>query len=202
MLFNKYILTILPFFLTTLIGSKAQDATLSPHVEPVDAVGDIAAVQVSNGGTRIYYEPRNGSGIAQICTSAPFSTGDTNCHTGNFGGVAAGDVLPGTPVAAVTLDGFSELRVYFFSRDNVLSEAIWTTAGGARSGDACPNCITHSGFQVVPGSKALYAMISTTMPASHVRVGFISAASPNTITEAILNSNTNRWSLSTLPTMT
>jgi len=91
------------------------------------------------------------------------------------------------------------VRVFFFSKDYILSEWIWTSDLGTRGGDACPECITHNGFAVVPGSQALYAMINPSAPASKVRVGFISPGSPGTITEATLNGNTNKWSLSVLP---
>jgi len=56
----------------------------------------------------------------------------------------------------------------------------------------CTYCITKEGFQVVPGSTALYVIADQSTPATQIRVGFVSAGSPSTITEATFNANTNK----------
>jgi len=64
----------------------------------------------------------------------------------------------------------------------VLSEYIWTNAVGWSGGSSCAECLTSSGFVAAAGSEVLYAMGN---PATaELRVGFISAGAPGTISEA------------------
>ncbi|KAF5345433.1 hypothetical protein D9758_013638 [Tetrapyrgos nigripes] len=202
MFFNKLFFAILPFFLA---GSQAQlvpNAARASNLHPVSIVGDATAVANElNHGTRIYYQPPGG-GISQICTNEAFAAGgDTTCDASV---VPSQYVLPGTPIVATTAltngGAFDEIHVFFLSPDYILSEWRWTSAGGPRFGDGCPNCVTHSAFGAVNGSEVLYA-IQSSRPATKLRVGFVSVASPTTITEATWNFNTNVWSLAVLPDM-
>ncbi|KAF5343928.1 hypothetical protein D9758_012126 [Tetrapyrgos nigripes] len=144
--------------------------------------------------------PTSKGGIEQLCVNGPFDLGSTFC---DITLVPASEVLSGTPFAVVnslvTPNVYTEFRLYYLSKTLVLSELIWTPATNIRFGANCADCLTQYGFQVEPSSvQSLYAMINPSSLTSYVRVGFISPGSPNTISEAILNKNTNKWTLSTL----
>ncbi|KAF5365212.1 hypothetical protein D9758_005444 [Tetrapyrgos nigripes] len=193
----KFLLTALPF---VFIGGQAQaNLARSASLTPVDPVGDVVAIQAPNKDTRIFYQPRSGGGIAHLCVDSSFKDGLLTCDATI---VPPTEVRDGTPIAAVTLNadnnGFTENRVFFVSPDNILSEYLFTTADHGRSGPNCPKCITHNGFPVVNGSQVLYAMANPSAPGVRVRVGFVSTASPDTITEASLNAN-GQWTLAVMP---
>ncbi|KAK7460790.1 hypothetical protein VKT23_008718 [Stygiomarasmius scandens] len=197
MFFSELFLAVSTF----LVGVRA--ASLSTNLVPLDTVGAVAAIQIPSNPTRIFYQSFSG-GIHQLCIDGTFTTGGLTCGPDNAPSVPPDEVAYGSPIVAVTFDAlpsnssrFSEFRIYYFSNENILSEFIFTP-GNPRHGDACPECITHRGFAVVPGSF-LYAMANPTKPGNRVRVGFRSAGSPTTITEAVLNGNTNTWSLTVLP---
>ncbi len=86
------------------------------------------------------------------------------------------------------------MHVYFFSRENVLSEYIWSS-GAFHGGASCAVCVTSEGF-VATGGSFLYALENPSKPS--LRVGFVSAGSPNTVSEAESADN-GRWQLSVFP---
>jgi hypothetical protein len=85
------------------------------------------------------------------------------------------------------------------SPTNILSEYIWTNAIGWHGGPSCTNCITRSGFVVQPGNKVLYAIANDAAGSlATLRVGFVSAGAPTTISEADF-SPTKGWQVAQLP---
>ena len=97
---------------------------------------------------------------------------------------------------------FLQIHLFFYSPNNLLSEYYYavTSAGGNNGwlgGPACTTCIQQSGFFGVNGSQVLYAFEN---PADGtIRVGFISAGSPGTLSEAIKTTPNGVWSVSTMP---
>ncbi|THU88098.1 hypothetical protein K435DRAFT_842288 [Dendrothele bispora CBS 962.96] len=168
---------------------------------PVDAVGDIAAVRddLGKGATHIYYQARNGS-IVRLYTSTAFVQNGPQDRGSHTEVVPANEVMYGTPITAATLwtpaGDFNGNHVYYYSRDGILSEYINNIQA---HGPSCTQCITNQRFGVVNGSVALYAFADNKTPGMLLRVGFESAGSPGTITEATFNNNTQKWSLSVLP---
>ncbi|THV04596.1 hypothetical protein K435DRAFT_835320 [Dendrothele bispora CBS 962.96] len=173
---------------------------------PVQAVGDIVAVRSENsksvGATHVFFQDRSGV-INRLCTTDAFVRGgtqDPEC-TPQRNAVPADEVLFGTPLAAVTLTGpnggFAGNHAYFIKPDFTLGE--YNHSSSPKFGTGCTTCIDNEKFQVQPGSTALYAIATTEKPAFQLRVGFVSAASPGTVTEATYNANTQKWSLATMP---
>ncbi|KAJ7811337.1 hypothetical protein B0H14DRAFT_3479789 [Mycena olivaceomarginata] len=171
-----------------------------PEIVPVSAVGNVAAVQgTAVGDTRLFFQNPDNS-IEEFAINSPFNGGG---HFGGSGVLApANEVLADTPIAAVTINGtdLQEFHVFFVSPKNILSEYIWTTSSGINHGGPnCTTCITASGFVVQPGSKVLYVMANDAVgsPAT-LRVGFVSAGAPGTISEADF-SPAKGWQLAQLP---
>ncbi|KAF7352254.1 hypothetical protein MVEN_01189100 [Mycena venus] len=185
-MFILKLICLLPFIAYTLGGLASNATTHTPSTETngFNYFGAIAAVQVvpSNGQTRLYFQNSDNS-IQETAVTAPFVVG-------NNGGsdllVPAQQVLQGTPIAATLVDAsFSEIHVYFFSPSNILSEYIYSDAAAAwRGGASCSDCIDRLNIAVQPGSRMLYAMGSTALSNGRLRVGFVSAETPGTVTEA------------------
>ena len=74
-----------------------------------------------------------------------------------------------------------QIHVYFLSPANVLSEYIWNA--GWQGGPSCTQCLTASNFVAAAGSQILYAMGNP--DTAELRVGFVSAGAPTTLTEAV-----------------
>ncbi|KAJ7766085.1 hypothetical protein B0H16DRAFT_1882934 [Mycena metata] len=106
--------------------------------------------------------------------------------------VPASEALLGTPIAAVH-NAFTDVHVFFFSRNRVVSEYYWTSGTGWIGGGLCPAtpaagrmCVTTSGF-VAATTQFLYAMENTASGApAKMRVGFNSAGTPGGLTEATM----------------
>ncbi|KAJ6586320.1 hypothetical protein DFH09DRAFT_1143120 [Mycena vulgaris] len=187
----------LPFMFSSVLGSALANPAVPSSTDtgrPLTLVGNVAAVQATDlgGDTRLYYQNQDNS-IQETSISGPFTSGT---FEGTQVLIPANEVLPGTPIAAVTLNGnaFQEIHVFFVSPSNILSEYWWngqTWFGGPSCGS---DCITQNQFAVQPGSKLLYAMSSTGGP--H-RVGFVSAGNPGTLTEADITPS--GWQLAPLP---
>ncbi|KAJ7879815.1 hypothetical protein B0H13DRAFT_1541125, partial [Mycena leptocephala] len=120
--------------------------------------GNVAAVQVTTGDTRIFFQDSTG-GIVIGGVTAPFLSGGTNIGIGSPV-VPANEVLPYTPIVAITANtaGYTGIRIYFLSPENVLSEYTWTQAVGFSGGPSCTGCLTAQGIVVKNGSEVLYAM--------------------------------------------
>lgn len=82
--------------------------------------------------------------------------------------------------------------MFFVSPENILSEYYFTEGIGLQGGTSCTTCVTSEGFLVTANSQMLYAIETSTK----VRVGFVSAGSPNTVSEAV--SSGNGWSVASL----
>ncbi|KAJ7892413.1 hypothetical protein B0H13DRAFT_1625594, partial [Mycena leptocephala] len=158
--------------------------------------GNVAAVQATNGDTRLYSQNSNNT-IQEIGVSSPFNGGGHSFGPDSL--VPGAEALGGTPIAAAIVNGtgFQEIHFFFVSPTNILSEYIWADAW--RGGPSCTDCITRSGFVVQPGNKVLYAVANDAAgsPAT-LRVGFVSAGAPGTISEADF-SPTKGWQVAQLP---
>ncbi|KAJ6458262.1 hypothetical protein C8R45DRAFT_1221650, partial [Mycena sanguinolenta] len=185
-MFLTQLLTVLYVF--TAVCASAQlgnstEAVPSPNLVPIAPMGNVASVQITTGATRIFYQVSTGA-IDIGGVTAPFLSGGTGTASANTLLVPASEVLPFTPIAAITANTatYTAVRIYFFSRENVLSEYIWAPTTGWTGGPSCTKCITAQGIVVQNGSEVLYAMANTAF--NQFRVGFISAGQPATISEA------------------
>ncbi|KAJ7437004.1 hypothetical protein FB451DRAFT_1406535 [Mycena latifolia] len=153
----------------------------SPNLVPIAPMGNVASVQVTTGDTRIFYQDSTGA-INIGGVTAPFLSGGAAKANTPF--IPAGEVLPYTPIAAITANTatYTGIRIYFFSRENVLSEYIWAPNVGFTGGPTCTKCLTAQGIVAQKGSEVLYAMANPAF--NQFRVGFISAGQPATISEA------------------
>lgn len=193
----------LPFLcgsvLASVVGNttlpRSTNATISPELRPLTFIGNVAAVTTdSSGSTRIYYQNADNS-IQESIVSAPFVRGT---FTGSTLLVPANEVLYGTPIAATTISGTGfPIRVFFVSPSYILSEYAWT--GTTWVGwPACGGCITGNQFIVEPGSTVLYALPNAEGTPTPLRVGFVSAGQPGTLTEADYTVGKG-WQLAPLP---
>ncbi|KAJ7633935.1 hypothetical protein B0H17DRAFT_1149855 [Mycena rosella] len=177
---------------------SSNNTLITPSPIPLSFVGNVAAIQAPAGAadTRIYYQEPDNS-IHVLLISGPFTTGRW------FGSelvVPAAEVQFNTLIAAVTIDGgdFTLAYLFFISPSNVLSGYIGTPAAGWVGGPACTDCITALNFVVQPGNRVLYAMGNDDPGSPAVlRVGFISAGAPDTLTE-IDYDPTNGWRIAVL----
>ncbi|KAJ7229491.1 hypothetical protein C8J57DRAFT_1387217 [Mycena rebaudengoi] len=171
----------------------------SPEVVPVTFFGNIAAVQVpgASADTRIYYQNPDNS-IQVMGVSGPFTTGRRFL---SLLVVPAAEVQFNTLIAAVATrfngGDFAEVHLFFISPSNVLSEYIGDSTG-FRGGPTCTDCITALNFVVQSGNRVLYATGSSD-PGSPalLRVGFISAGAPDTLTEVDYDVKTG-WRIAVL----
>jgi hypothetical protein len=170
--------------LSSVVGNTAlprvTNASISPEIRPLTFVGNVAAVTDLAGRTRIYQNADNS--IQKSILSGPFVVGT---YDGSALIVPAVEVLCGTPIVATRLNGnASPLRGFFVSPSNILSEYAGT--GTIWEGwPKCSGCITVNQFAFEPGSTVLYALADSTPGSPHpLRVGFVSAGQPGTLTEA------------------
>ncbi|KAJ7736241.1 hypothetical protein DFH07DRAFT_698404, partial [Mycena maculata] len=119
--------------------------------------GNVAAVQITTGDTRIYFQDSTGA-INDGRVTSPLLSGGT--YTGNAPLIPASEVLPYTPIVAITANTatYTGIRIYFLSPENVLSEYIWAPTVGYIGGPSCTECLTAQGIVVENGSPVLYAM--------------------------------------------
>ncbi|KAJ7635781.1 hypothetical protein DFH06DRAFT_1139320 [Mycena polygramma] len=185
---NFHRIVVFPLICASVSGvALSGHATVGPGPDfrPVSFTGNVAAVQATGlgGDTRIFYQNADNS-IQQIGINGPFTVG---AFTGGGVLVPANQVLPGTPIAATLINGdaFQEMHLFFISPNNTLSSYIWQNATKVfRGGPSCWDCLTASQFAVQPGSKVLYVMGNSAEGSNAVlRVGFISAGQPGTLTE-------------------
>jgi hypothetical protein len=172
---------------------RSVNASLSPEFRPLTFVGNVAAVATNTAGsTRIYYQNPDNS-IQESIISGPFVVGTFDASTLL---VPADEVLCGTPIVATTISGTGfPIRVFFISPSYILSEYAWT--GTIWEGwPTCSGCITANQFTVEPGSTVLYALADSTA-GTPLRVGFVSAGQPGTLTEA--DYTAGKWQLASLP---
>ncbi|KAJ7061333.1 hypothetical protein C8F01DRAFT_1231209 [Mycena amicta] len=182
------------FALATTEGARVEkNATASivgppqPNIIPVSFTGVVAAIQATAAGddTRIYFQ-NSANGIEEFAISGPLNSGV------RYG---FGELVPGTqirsssPIAAVSVDTtvFRQIRLYFVSPLNILSEYIYDAVGATwRGGPSCADCIDRQHVDIWPGSQVLYALTDgVTTTNARVRVGFITTELPDTLSEMI-----------------
>ncbi|KAE9404320.1 hypothetical protein BT96DRAFT_916886 [Gymnopus androsaceus JB14] len=191
MQFTKLVALLTLCTSTTVLAAPSNTETIL-----FQAVGNVAAVQGNtgvNGDTRIYFQSLDNTISQGIVQYPPLS----QPHTSSFITlVPANEVLAGTPIAAVTVNGtaLQEIHVFFLSPANVLSEYYWTNARGFRGGPSCSECLTAQGF-VASSTKLLYAMGDPVTAA--IRLGFVSAGAPNGLSEAEFTAATG-WTVGQL----
>ncbi|KAJ6532646.1 hypothetical protein B0H19DRAFT_1272893 [Mycena capillaripes] len=180
--------------------AHAEAAVPTPDFIKISPAGQIAVIQLPQEGsdTRLYYQ-RSDSSIWAAAINGPFVVGSLSATQMR---VPAGEAALGTPIVVVA-DGttvFNEIRLYFVSPSNILSEYIFDLATGWRGGPTCTDCITTENFVVNPGNRVLYAMWNTAPTAQNpttLRVGYIGAGSPDGLTEADWDS-VHGWRLAVL----
>ncbi|KAF8872309.1 hypothetical protein BD779DRAFT_1679797 [Infundibulicybe gibba] len=194
-MFSKILLVLSALSVT---ASAFAHVPRAAEIVPLSPFGGVAAVQSENNDTRLYYQRSDGS-IHQYIVSNAFNVGHTSGLDTLL--IPASEVQLGTPIAITSTISqfFGEIRIYFFSPSNILSEYIWMAAvGHFRGGPSCADCLTAAGLAVVPGSKVLYAMQNPST--GSLRVGFVSAGFPSTLAEADRAGAPNStWQVAALP---
>ena len=200
--------------LATVLVAFAVVSNAAPDAASLTPVGGVAPAPIDSGLSEYYYQVSSGA-IVGVTATGPFEN-SSSITSAPFTRVAPGQALFGTPIATCysstagateytnvraceTVNGCSsifQLHVFYFAPDNLLSEFSWTPSTGLQSGSGCTSCVQQAGFFGVNGSQVLYAYENS--PAGTVRVGFISAGSPQTLSEAVQSPNA-AWSLTTLP---
>ncbi|KAF8193556.1 hypothetical protein K438DRAFT_1761710 [Mycena galopus ATCC 62051] len=180
-MFFIQLLTVLYVFTAVRTNTLRRNLTAVvpfPDLVPIAPKGNVAAVQITTGDTRIYYRDSTGT-ILQGVVTAPFLSGGKAMQGTPF--IPASQVLLNTPIVAITANTatYTVIRIYFFFPEHVLSEYIWTTVVGCSGGPNCASCITTQGIVVQNGSNVLYAMANTAF--NQFRVVFVSAGQPTTI---------------------
>ncbi|KIK53861.1 hypothetical protein GYMLUDRAFT_63521 [Collybiopsis luxurians FD-317 M1] len=153
----------------------------------------MGAVTLANGDTRLYYQDTNSGSIIETAISNAFNVGKLY---GSSVWVPSAEVRHNSPIAVSLVTSsagaYIQVHIFFFSPDNVLGEYYWDDVLGIQGGPECETCLTSKGFLGEPGSQMLYALATP----SALRVGFVSAGTPNTVSEAI---NTGSgWSVASL----
>jgi len=193
------------FFLTSNLSSASPfaPAKRSTDLLPFRSLGGIAAVIRSPTETQIYYQnPDGGIWAYDSMGSNTF----TNSHIFfNDPLVPAEEVMEGTPIEAVQMnfaDGSFTIHVFFISPTLTLSEWRFdfdptsSANTGWFHGPSCVTCITNAGFVVADGPKLAYFLADA--PTNLVRVGFVSAGAPGTLSEAVLDAS-GEWKLTQIP---
>ncbi|KAJ4477483.1 hypothetical protein J3R30DRAFT_224395 [Lentinula aciculospora] len=189
---------ILPLYLMFLLKTLANNLSnlTADAVVPISGT-NMGAVQLPDGNTRVYYQDGNNGSIVQLVISDAFNVG--NFKSSNVW-VPSSQVRENSPVAvSLVANGntFVQIHVFFFSRENILSEYYWK-GNGPQGGAGCSDCVTSKGFVGVADSQMLYAMASSATSPPTLRVGFVSAGAPNTISEAV--NDGSGWSVASLST--
>ncbi|KIK53863.1 hypothetical protein GYMLUDRAFT_250044 [Collybiopsis luxurians FD-317 M1] len=173
-----------------LKGALASSLTANAVV-PISGT-NMGAITLANGDTRMYYQDANNGSIIEAAISNAFNVGHFEASQVL---VPSAEVRHNSPIAVSveTVNGeYAQTHTFFFSPDNVLSEYFWDDVSGTQGGPNCEPCITSKGFVGEPGNQMLYALAYPGV----LRVGFVSAGTPNTVSEAI---NTGSgWSVASL----
>ncbi|KAG1742374.1 uncharacterized protein EDB91DRAFT_1052118 [Suillus paluster] len=152
-----------------------ESASNASDLLPINFVGTaMAAVQNEDGKFRIYFQNKDYQ-IFEMSLNDPKSTVHTLVKLTTSGMPAA---RINTPIAAVACKDLREIRVYYITTTSRVQEMCHTQGKGwvkcATLGTAAEN------------SSCLYAQQRNAHDVS-IRVGFQSAAAPQTITEACYN---------------
>ncbi|KAF8829886.1 hypothetical protein HHX47_DHR2000262 [Lentinula edodes] len=181
-MFTMKFSVIVSMSLTYLFGAFASNLT-TDAVVPVSGT-NMGSIQLPNGDTRLYYQDQHNGSIIEMVISNAFTIG---VFEESAVLVPSSQVRSNSPVAvSLVADGDTFIQYYW---DDVL---------GIQGGPNCLTCVTNKGFVGVAGSQMLYAMASSATSPPTLRVGFVSAGAPNTISEAV---NTGSgWSVASLST--
>ncbi|KIK53860.1 hypothetical protein GYMLUDRAFT_178322 [Collybiopsis luxurians FD-317 M1] len=141
----------------------------------------------------MYYQDANNGSIIETAISNAFNVGRFEA---SLVLVPSAEVRHNSPIAVslvtTSAGAYAQVHTFFFSPDNVLSEYYWDDVLGIQGGPNCETCITSKGFVGEPGNQMLYALAT----AGTLRVGFVSAGTPNTVSEAVKTGS--GWSVSSL----
>ncbi|KAK1215644.1 hypothetical protein PQX77_021707 [Marasmius sp. AFHP31] len=175
-------------------------AKAAGDIVSVSPYGDVAAAQAPNNQPSwVFYQDPNNGDLVGMRVSGPFSDGQ---RTATQVIVPSSAIFPGSPIAAARQDAAfqdpGKIQVFFFDRNNILSEARLNKDRKWIHGAECPACIDQKvQYEAVWGSKFLYAIASTgERRRAGMRVGFQSVNYRNTITEA--DRQKGVWSLAPL----
>jgi len=200
MLFISKALLMLPLFLSLTLAAPSDSPTTRSANTVIPITGtNMGAVSLSDGNTRVYYQDATNGTIIQLVISNDFEIG---VWENSALIVPADEVRQNSPIAVSLLSnaaGFEQIRLGFFSPDNVLSEYIWEAevTGGFQGGPTCTDCVTNKGFVGAAGSQMLYALETSGTSPPVIRYGFVlDSGDSNTISEAV---NTGSgWTVATL----
>ncbi|KIK53859.1 hypothetical protein GYMLUDRAFT_77357 [Collybiopsis luxurians FD-317 M1] len=152
----------------------------------------MGGVMLSSGDTRLYYYDTNNGSIIELVVNNAFTVGR---FITSGQPVPSAEVRHNSPVAVTLVTNravYIQVHTFFFSPDNVLSQYYYDDELGIQGGPDRTTCVTSKGFVGEPGNQMLYALADSTA----IRVGFVSAGPPNTISEAVYTGS--GWSLASL----
>ncbi|KAJ7227539.1 hypothetical protein C8J57DRAFT_1389035 [Mycena rebaudengoi] len=133
------------------------------------SIGNICAVQASNGDTRVLWQQFPSNDIMQLIVPGPFATsGSSRSLVVSLPGV---NVLAGTPLACFVVGNYALQGYYYLAPDYTVSELYFNGKVHWGTGSACPDCIQNDGF--IAASTAMYAMVLNANGGR--RVGFLSS---------------------------
>ncbi|KAG1847876.1 hypothetical protein DFJ58DRAFT_705243 [Suillus subalutaceus] len=147
---------------------------------PTNFVGTAAAAvqSATTGSCRVYFQNKDYQ-IYEMALSDPTST---TYSLGNLTSIPFPAGRINTPIAAVSWNNLSEIRVYYITADSQVQEIYYSGGNWGKPGPVLGAAVETSGF--------LYAsVVVNTGPV--VRVGFQSSTAPQTITEAVWNGGWN-----------
>ncbi|KAE9394680.1 hypothetical protein BT96DRAFT_923360 [Gymnopus androsaceus JB14] len=194
MVFISKLLLTLPFASVALAAyTRATSSTNA--VIPISGTNMGAIAPLPDGATWFFYQDTSNNSIIAVHISNALAAGGTLVSEQIF--VPGSEVRSYSPIAVSgAVDsagtGWQEIHVFFYSPDNVLSEYYNIHEVGVQGGPTCTTCVTNEGFVGAPDSQMLYTIETDT----EVRVGFVSAGAPDTVSEAA-NSG-NGWSVASL----
>ncbi|KAE9391585.1 hypothetical protein BT96DRAFT_1024021 [Gymnopus androsaceus JB14] len=154
-----------------------------------------AITPLPDGATWFFYQDTSNNSIIAVHTSNTLTAGGTFLSEELY--VPGSEVRSNSPIAVSGVvnsagTSWTEIHVFFYSPENVLSEFYFTAGVGLQGGPTCTTCVTNEGFLGAPDSQMLYALETD----EEVRVGFVSAGAPDTVSEAA-NSG-NGWTVASL----
>lgn len=154
------------------LSAVSQSASMSDLL-PTNFIGTtMCAVQSDDGKFRIYFQNKDYQ-IYEMSLNDPKSTTYTLLKLTN-------DRVPAarinTPIAAVACNNLQEIRVFYITGNSRVQEMCHTQRHGWQKGAAIGAAVENS--------TCLYAQGRFAHNEAHLRVGFQSAAVPQTITEA------------------
>ncbi|KAG1734585.1 hypothetical protein EDB19DRAFT_1141409 [Suillus lakei] len=156
----------------------SQSANMSDLL-PTNFVGTtMCAVQNDDGKMRVYFQNKDYQ-IYEMMLNDPKSTTYTLLKLTNSNMPAA---RINTPIAAMASNNLQEIRVYYITVDSHVQEICHTQRHGWQKCEALGTAVENSTCLYAQGQSSHHASASD--HETMLRVGFQSAAAPQTITEA------------------